>query len=343
MLLFGITTVFAHLKSLRGFEYLRTVQLERHSDIMQNRATGPSQYRVLPAYLAQAIAISLDVVGLNRITMTALGERREAEGIVLAFILLRLMIDTALFTLAFLYYRKIGIGFYATFIGLSLLVLSITQSSFNSDLAFSTYLDIVFYLSAALVIVAKKHLWILPITVIATLNRETSGLIPFMLLGYGLTSRDEDIDSGKAVVLSLISLLLYGAVFTSLRFGSGMDPFSGGASLLGWSESSSNYLVEWPARFGGIAMMGLAYNLSSVLTYLQLAATFGVLPIMALLSRAQWPKVLNCFLGAIVPLWILLHLLFGRLEETRLLLVPHVLVIIPGALFGLYPSHGAQE
>jgi hypothetical protein len=66
MLLFGITTVFAHLKSLRGFEYLRTVQLERHSDIMQNRATGPSQYRVLPAYLAQAIAISLDVVGLNR-------------------------------------------------------------------------------------------------------------------------------------------------------------------------------------------------------------------------------------------------------------------------------------
>jgi hypothetical protein len=38
------------------------------------------------------------------------------------------------------------------------------------------------------------------------------------------------------------------------------------------------------------------------------------------------------FAIAVVPLWIALHFFLAVVAETRLMLVPHVLVFVPGAL-----------
>ena len=52
----------------------------------------------------------------------------------------------------------------------------------GSDIQFNTFFDVTFYLLAGLCILQKRFVWIVPITLLAALNRETSGLIPFLLM-----------------------------------------------------------------------------------------------------------------------------------------------------------------
>jgi hypothetical protein len=44
---------------------------------------------------------------------------------------------------------------------------------------------------------------------------------------------------------------------------------------------------------------------------------------------------LKAFGIAVVPAWIVIHLFTAVLSETRLLLVPFALVLVPGALLAL--------
>jgi hypothetical protein len=79
----------------------------------------------------------------------------------------------------------------------------------------------------------------------------------------------------------------------------------------------------------------LQYNVGRLVTWLQVLATVGFLPFLAIAFIRQWPPFLvRCF-WCIVPLWLGVHFFTGVIAETRLLLVPHVLVFIPGALFGV--------
>jgi len=42
-----------------------------------------------------------------------------------------------------------------------------------------------------------------------------------------------------------------------------------------------------------------------------------------------------------LPAWLIVHLLISRIAETRLFLVPFVIVILPGWLYGLQ-AHSRQ-
>jgi len=77
------------------------------------------------------------------------------------------------------------------------------------------------------------------------------------------------------------------------------------------------------------------YNISRYITWVQLFATMGLLPIMAIFSFHQWPDSLRAFFWAIVPIWFLVHPFVSIIAETRLFLVPFALIFVPGALFGI--------
>jgi hypothetical protein len=54
------------------------------------------------------------------------------------------------------------------------------HSHHGSDFQFNTFFDIMFYLLAGLVVFAGRYKWIVPITILGALNRETSALIPVL-------------------------------------------------------------------------------------------------------------------------------------------------------------------
>ena len=93
------------------------------------------------------------------------------------------------------------------------------------------------------------------------------------------------------------------------------------------------------AEFGSLAhghRIGLdmfRYNVSRFVTWDRLIATFGIIPVLALVGYAKWPSPLKMMFWVVVPIWLVVHLFGGVLAETRLLLVPYALVLVPGVLF----------
>ena len=63
------------------------------------------------------------------------------------------------------------------------LAYAMTYSLFHSDLSFNTYADVFFYLVAGCVVLAGwSNWWLVPIGLLAALNRETSLFISFFPL-----------------------------------------------------------------------------------------------------------------------------------------------------------------
>ena len=277
------------------------VQIERHRSVLQGTAGDPWQYRVLSAYLVEGFIRIVSGLGV-------------AHPIYRAFILFRVLQNILLFSMASLYYKRLGLNTYIVLIGLSALAWGMTHAFYDSDLSFSTYFDVIFYLSAGLLILRKEYMWIIPLTGLAALNRETSALIPFMSLWQSFNSNDGRRKG--TILLSAVSGVLFVVIFLSLR------------CILGPQE----LLVPHDTHPG---FELFKYNVGRRRTWMQLLATLGVLPIMALFSFDRWPRPLKTFFWTIIPIWLLVHLFLSVMAETRTLLVPQALIFVPGALFGI--------
>jgi hypothetical protein len=271
--------------------------------VLQGNAGNPYQYRILSEYLVEGLIVALTNLAFP-------------DPITSAFILFRIFQNIVIFSLASLYYEKLGLNTYVTLVGLSLLAWGMTHSLYDSDLSFNTYSDVIFYLAASLAILYSQHAWIIPIAGLAALNRETSGLIPFMLISYGFCCMKAKNAQKSAIIIAAASSGLYVIIFSTLRHFYGEQPLWVGYG----NRPGLDYLV---------------YNVSHYTTYVQLFATLGVLPFMALFSFRQWPDSLRAFFWAIIPIWLLVHPFGGIIAETRVFLVPLALIFIPGTLFGI--------
>jgi hypothetical protein len=302
-LVFSLFTVFAHVREL-GFEYIEEGrQLKRHTEVISGAALSPWQYRVLSEYMVEGVIVVLKKAGAPRPTL-------------IGFISFRVFQNALLFLLVAYYYRKLGLNTYLALIGLSVLAWGMSQAYFDSDLQFSTYSDVIFYLAAGLLILHKRYPWIILVTAAAAFNRETSGLIPLLLISEYIAYKQDKDASRKIILTAGTALALYAVIFFGLRH------------ALGPRE-----LFVPHGRHQGLEL--LRHNLFYYRTWFQLFATMGILPVLALVFYRKWPYTLKAFFWIIVPIWTLVHLFAGVVAETRLLLVPLSLVIVPGALFGL--------
>jgi hypothetical protein len=299
-LVLGLFTTTAHVRA-RGFEYLEEGnQLIRHQAVLEGDAGDPWQYRVLPAFIAEGVLVVLETIGVP-------------HHVGVGFMLFRVVIDAAILALAVLYYRRLGLTLPLALVGSICLAWGMSYSHYNSDLQFSTFLGVVLYLVAALCVLDERYAWILPLTVLAAFNRETSGLIPLLPLGVEACTRGMQ-GMRRAAPLALASLVGFGLVFFGLR-----------------------WLYEAQALVGGAGHapgLGLVWhNLTSVLTWERGLATMSVLPILAMAGYGAWPTKLRGLFWVVVPVWVLVHLWGAVIAETRVLLVPHAMVMVPGALF----------
>ncbi len=299
-------TVYAQTCVL-SFRYLRTSQLDRHQDVWKNRACNPWQYRLLSEGVSAFLLRAAGAIGLT--------------SPVLPFIFFRVIQNVLIFWLAAAFYRRLGLKKPQIIFGLVLAGWGISYAFYNSDLHFSTYSGIIFYLIAVILIFDRRDWWIPPLTLLAALNRETAALIPFLFLACRI-----DFEGLKpkiklqAFVVFILSVALYFSVYFGLRF------------LLGWRS----FIETW----GEPGIARLSSNLKNGRAWQNTFLTINILPFFCLFGFRRWPKILQRgFIGAIVP-WLLIHYYSKACpDETRFLLIPLIIGFIPGALWFFFSNN----
>ncbi len=311
----GLFTASEHIKA-RGISYLEYGnQIKRHQAVLSGNAGNPWQYRVLSAYLVEGTIRFFKKCGFQQYNAVS-------------FICFRVLLDITIFLISFLYYRKLGLSEINVLIGMSLLAWGMSYAHYDSDLQFSLYFDIIFYLLAGTCILYRKAIWIVPISLFASLNRETSGLIPFLFLFSFITK--ETISNGineirkqtNNIGIFGLSITLYIFIFFFLRI---------------FYEEQTLFFPYGHAP--GIDL--LQYNLGRIITWDRLFATLGIIPLLAIIGYRKWPSQLKIFFWVIVPIWLVIHMFGSVMAETRIFLVPHAMVFVPGAL--LFAKHYQEK
>lgn len=279
-------------------DYLTKDQLERHNAVLYGRPIYTAwKYRLLSEMVVEAGIRAGAPLGIAYETV---------------FIAVRILQNIAIFLLAAGWFRLLGSSIYVTVAGLMLIAWAMTQALFNSDLQFNTYADLIFYLIAAILIFSGKFIWVIPLMLLASLNRESSVLIPLLLLGSQLQLRPLRIER-RVALIGLLSLAVWAAMQLALR------------QVYGWNPGNG-------VTFPGLAL--LLRNVTQAVTWRNLFLTLNIVPFLALYQLRRAPALLQRFFWTLVPLWFAIHFVAAAADETRLFLVPYIVVLVPIVLSG---------
>ena len=279
--------------------------------MMDGVAGNPWQYRILADWVLEPV--------IQLFIATDVPTPRAS-----AYIAFRFLQCLLIFMVAGVYYRKLGLPLFANLFGLSALAWGMSYSLYNSDFSFNIFFDIAFYLIASILIMDRAFIWIPLLMIPAAFNRETSALIPFLLIGFAYFDGRASRNMKQAIFFAAVSLGIFVAIFAGLRIYYGEQQF-----------------LTADGYYPGIGLLVL--NLSRIATWEQILITFGILPILAIFAYRAWPTSLKIFFWVMIPVWFGVHFFAALVAETRLLLVPLALVLIPGALFGIAGGTSMNE
>jgi hypothetical protein len=302
VLVLSIAVVYAQVDDL-GLRFIRIQQEKVHQQMLQGAAGNPWQYRILADLMLEPLIRLYTRMGF-------------ASPETLGFISFRYMQCLLILAAAALYYRKMGLGPIASLLGMSILTWSLSFSLYNSDLSFNVFFDVAFYLLAGWLILQKRMAIVALLMIPAAFNRETSLLIPVMLAAVAYFELPPNARPQSAMIAAAAGVLIYAIVFVGLRRYYGKQVF-----------------LTADGYYPGLQLLWL--NIRRAITWEQLLATLGIVPVLAVLTYGRWPKPLRIFFWVIVPIWVGVHFAAALVAETRLMLVPQALVFIPGALFGI--------
>jgi hypothetical protein len=263
--------------------------------VLTNQAEGQWQYRALMEYLVEGAIRLFALVGVNFQT---------------AFIVFRIVQNFIFLLLFAVYLRALKLPWVAVYIGLAMVFWNLTRMTYDSDLQFNTYADATFYVLAALLIVKRRYLWLVPLMLVAALNRETSLLIPLMLVAAEVDWRKPFSLSRRVLAIAFACGVVFVAAQLGLRLVYGFKP---GTGAFGMDPGLPIFL----------------YNVGREFTWRMLITTFSLIPLIAIVTLRKAPGILQRFFWAIVPIWFLVHVFVALDEETRLFLVPVAVVFIP--------------
>ncbi len=285
----------------KTFDYVMSNQFQSHEDLLNGSPNfNQWQYRVLSDYVAEGAIRVGDHFGV---------------GYPAVFTMMRLAQNALLFMLAAYYFHILGSSRQIVLIGLMLASWAIVDSNYDLALVFDTFGDVIFYLIAVILIVKQKFIWIIPVTLLASLNRETSGLIPVLLLASQIRFRPLRLDR-RVILIGTLSMLVWIAVQIAVR------------DLYGWHPGQGVLHHNL-----GLEMIG--FNLSREISWRELFSTLNLVPLLALFQLRRTSPLLRRFFWALVPLWVIIHFAAGIVAESRLFLVPMIVVLVPMVLTGI--------
>ncbi len=331
----------------RNFYYSNGIKTyERHIAVMQGRSEfyNPWQYRVLCPYAVEAMLWiydhSIDKIypieqkfhfnientsGINEETseFIRLMQTPGAMKYMIIFIFFRFVEHFIIFCLAWKLWAAFIKNKWLIFFGINFLALAFGNAVTAADLSFNTYMDIILYLLAANIIIYKKNpFWIIPITLTAAFNRETGMLIPFLyiLSQFDLTQfsfRKMNVNvvkwpDVKPWVITAFSYIFFFSVFFALRHHFGYRPQQVWKAAAGWPMLKLNL-------FSAVGMKA----------YMELIGTFGVIPLIILYCFKTFPYILKKWFLCIVPAWFAIHFISVVAYQTRLFMVPMILIMMP--------------
>lgn len=317
---------------------------ERHLAHIAGNAMfyNPWQYRVLCHEIIEATYWVLDrtlfaVVDIKGVQIPTQGDMVDKNPATQKLLTMVADPEFVKYTLIFLGFRFIlGIAIlYLTYsylsvfvsnnlrwLGLVLITLFMGNGVVDSDLTFNTYMDVVLYLAAGLVIVKNlNYWWIVAITLVGAFNRETSAFIPVIfflskvnwaewpnLLKLAFSDR-------KSFTITAISCVLFICIFAGIRMYYGYEPQS-----------------SWRVAIGLPMLKFNLFSSASIKTYFEFFGVFAIFPIWAAFVVKNSDYRLKVLFYGLVPVWFTLHLFSGIAFQTRLFLVPTLLVIVPVVL-----------
>ncbi len=296
-----ILTVKLQIDGLQGgLKYLSEVQLARHTAVLTGQAPDPWQYRVLSEVIAEAIIRAYQLFPIQ-------------NAYIPAFITFRLLQNAAIFLLALTLYKKITNSNLLALLAILILASGMKNAFYDNDLSFNTYFDIIFYILSALLLLARNYYAVVIVMIFAALNRETSGVIPFLMAA---TIMDESRPLLRKSVPVLLSVGIFAIIFIGLRILNPDRPL----------YIPFKHLPGFPL---------LLYNLTRQFSWNQLFGTLGLIPFLGMFYFFTWPRLWQRFFLILVPVWFAIHLFASVIDETRLFLVPQALIFIPGILFAM--------
>jgi hypothetical protein len=304
----SLFTVYDQVFRRVGEKFIWDEQLRFQRWVIEGTSIDPWQYRILVPYL-------IDVTRKILIDLGFVGSYLKI------FFGLRLFQNFLIFIMIALYFRRLSIKRSHVVIAVIMLAWAFTYSGYMSHLGFDTYFDILFYLMAAYLLLKDSLFWIIPLSILVAFNRETGLFIPLIVIIGGMRFRPRLTIERKHAIVGLISLVLMVAIIISVR------------------------LYYGPRSYLHIAVPGwdlFIRNLTSIDTYFYWFATFSAIPVISLLRYKQWPRLLVQMLWLMVPFWVVIHFFMGLAHETRLFLVPFVLIFLPG-LFICSPRQLSDE
>jgi hypothetical protein len=256
-----------------------------------------------------------------------LAQTKGALKYMIVFIFFRFTEHALIFFLAYLLWSYFVRNDWLIFFGLLFLALGIGNAGAVADLTFNTYIDNILYLLTACVIVYRLNpYWLLPIITLGAFNRETSILIPFL---YFISETDfNSVDWRRfrlssikfpalpVWILTLIQYIIFVSIFLGIRYYYGYRP---------------QQTWKVPA---GLPMLKLnLLSADGVKSYFEMIGTFSLIPLIILYKFRRFPYRLRCWFIAIVPIWFAVHLVSVVTYQTRLFLVPFIIIFMPMILW----------
>ncbi|MEJ7627741.1 MAG: hypothetical protein WKF35_12825 [Ferruginibacter sp.] len=335
----------------RNFYYSNGIKTyERHINILEKKSEfyNPWQYRILSPMIVEGMLFiynnTIDRIypiekKLNFTINSNTGTNAETDQFVkllhtpgamkymIIFIFFRFIEHLFIFYLAW----KLWAGFvkskWLIFLGINFLGLALGNGVTAADLSFNTYLDIILYLLTANIIVFNLNSrWLIPITILAAFNRETGIMIPAL---YFISKTD--LTNFSFINLNIKKIVFPGSgtwYFTLILYLLFFIIFIGLRSFYGYQPQQ-----VWKAK-AGLPMLKL--NLMSVTglkAYMELIGTFGVLPLIIFYKFKSLPHLLKKWFLFLVPVWFAVHFISVVAYQTRLFMVPLIIIMLPMILW----------
>jgi hypothetical protein len=281
------------------------IQLELTQRLFNREGGDLAQYRPLSHYI---------VLGVRWVMMQL---KLVGETGIQPYWVTRFFQCVVVFGLSYVYFGQLGIAHRLRLLGIGLLagIMSLSLGTQGvSSFSLDRFTDTAFYLGAAVLVLSGRFWWIPPLMVLAVANRETSVMIPLLIVAYYW--RD----------------LFRRPLLTS----------PAAASVLAWVIGAGVYLAIH-AYYGNQARHEASYFGPDMLLFsIKLAATgayffaaVSLLPALALIClRTVDPFLVRSF-WLIVPAWFALHMWAARLGEGLLYFAAINVVLVPLILQGL--------
>jgi hypothetical protein len=263
----------------------------------------------------------------NQVTQILIQSLKDPQFIkyTLVFLGFRFTQNVVLILLCFYYFSLFIRNRMLVLFGIMTAVLFMGNGVVDSDLTFNTYMEITLYILAGIVIVEQRSpLWIIVLTVLGALNRETAVFIPvlyfFSQFSWSAWPSVPRLVRSNLPVIGVVaaSAVLFMGIFIGVRVYYGLQPVSTWRVGPGWPMLHLNL-----------------FSAVSIKSYMELYGAVGILPFWCLLVYTRMSKYLKLFFFTLVPIWFALHFLTAIAYQTRLFLAPTLLVLLPAVLESL--------